>query len=424
MGIFNLGDINFRASDSRSGTTNLSGPKYNSSTFRYPIDLGSADKGHYLLININEQINTATPGISSGDKTVSYLNQAFSNQLNGFNTTSGTASNVVGAAGNILDAAKDTAIGKIAEAAVGGIEKLANFVGQKQNLDSATQGVKSFLKNIDPNIGVRTTRRIISTVALYMPDSLKFNYNQQYGDFGTTGGFQMASSGLSSAIDTYKNDSNSFKNGGQLKNAAPFLANFLTNKFIGGAAGKVLFSAGSGGMVNNPMKEILYSSPDFRSFRFDFLILPRSEKEALEVQNILDLLRFHQAPELVKGSGGFFMYPPSEFDISFYYNGQPNVNLPKLGSCVLTGIDVDYTPNGFSTYEVLGSTTSTYGGTGMPVGIRLGLNFKETEYITKSSPLIKPPNAPGVTPNLPQRDIAAENAASQAALDRQSGSGQ
>ena len=115
---------------------------------------------------------------------------------------------------------------------------------------------------------------------------------------------------------------------------------------------------------------------------------PRTSREAQEVQNILQKLRFHQAPELVKGTGGYFMYPPSEFDISFYYNGQVNPNLPKIGTCVLTNIDVDYAPNGWHAYEMPDSLRPEKGKTGMPVAIRLSLSFKETEYLVKGSPLL------------------------------------
>jgi len=47
-------------------------------------------------------------------------------------------------------------------------------------------------------------------------------------------------------------------------------------------------------------------------------------------------------------------------------------------------MDVDYAPGGFSAYEVP-NQKAKYGGTGMPVSIRLGLQFKETEIMTKNS---------------------------------------
>ncbi len=53
--------------------------------------------------------------------------------------------------------------------------------------------------------------------------------------------------------------------------------------------------------------------------------------------------------------------------------------------CVLESMDVNYAPNEFSTYEVYGENQPSLGGTGMPVGMQLTLNFKETQYITKNT---------------------------------------
>jgi hypothetical protein len=133
------------------------------------------------------------------------------------------------------------------------------------------------------------------------------------------------------------------------------------------------------------MMEVVYSSPEFRTFRFDFMFYPRSEKEALAVQDIISRFRFHQAPEVnTKFGNGYFMVPPSEFDISFFYNGKVNPNIPKISTCVMESMDVDYAPNGFSAYEIP-SENAQLGRTGMPVAIRMSLQFKETEIMTKTS---------------------------------------
>jgi len=50
----------------------------------------------------------------------------------------------------------------------------------------------------------------------------------------------------------------------------------------------------------------------------------------------------------------------------------------------LQNLTVDYAPGGFTSYEVPGQG-ATLGGTGMPVSIRVSLQFKETEMITKTS---------------------------------------
>jgi hypothetical protein len=139
------------------------------------------------------------------------------------------------------------------------------------------------------------------------------------------------------------------------------------------------------GAVVNPLLEVIYRAPQFRSFQYDFIFYPRDEREAVEVQKIINSLQYHQAPEFKQGSAGSLLIPPSEFDIEFYYGGKKNPNLPAVGNCVLKSIQVNYAPNGFSAYEVPGQN-ATVGGTGMPVAIQVSLQFQETTYLTKNEP--------------------------------------
>jgi hypothetical protein len=154
----------------------------------------------------------------------------------------------------------------------------------------------------------------------------------------------------------------------------------VANALGSGQTGQAILA--STGRVINPMLEMVYKSPAFRTFQFDFTFYPRDEREALEVQSILERFRFHQAPELLAGSEGFLV-PPSEFDIRFYYGGNLNPNIPGVTTCVLTSIDINYAPNGFAAYEVPGENGPELGRTGMPVAIQLTLQFQEVTYLTK-----------------------------------------
>jgi hypothetical protein len=404
MGLFNLlgGGISF-GTDARTGTSALADSKYKTGLFRYPIDLGAADKGHYILININEQINTSFPGtkVESALPSVLANKKLVSSQFGGYDTAAGLA-NASKLAQAATDAVLSTSVGQVVKSAVNFVGSIAPE-GVKDVTGAGLDAIKAVASNIDENIGVRTIRRITDTVALYMPSTLNFSYNQGYSQVSPGG--SMAQTGLSmlnSATETYRNSGNKADAAAITKNLSPFLFNYLAQQVPGGV-GQIMFTAGSGGKVQNPMLEILYSSPEFRTFRFDFLMFARSEVEALEVQKIIDLLRFHQAPELVKNSGGYFLYPPSEFDIAFYYNGLVNPNIPKISTCVLTSIETDYAPGGFATYEVEGESLPRMGRTGMPVGIRLSLSFKETEYLVKGSPLL--PNIRAGTTTTPFQGV-------------------
>jgi hypothetical protein len=396
MALFNLTDITFNGGKGATGPLSaLATTKFGINTYKYPTDLGSIDKAHYIVININEQARTQFPGTrdNSAKPTIVSNFQKTGVSAQGVGLVSTEFGRQVGQVGSELlgkAAGFLNSVGTGPNATFGGNGALDQTVqvlssGAAGGLQFAQQSVSNLFNN--PQF-TRTVRRITDTVCLYMPDTLGFSYNQSY-DTPTIGGTPVAAlmAGGASTVDAFNANKNNPRGLANAlgKNLSPFIASMLMNTT---GTGRTIFAA-STGVVQNPMLEILYSSPAFRTFRFDFMMYPRSEKEALEVQNIIDRLRFHQAPEVLKQGNGFFLVPPSEFDITFMYNGKENPNIPKISTCVLESIDTDYSPGGpFAAYEVPGQTSPTKGGTGMPVGIRLSLQFKETEIITKSSPLL------------------------------------
>jgi len=375
MSIFKLTNISFNKNStpqSNDARGNLVGSPYFSNTFRYPIDLGSSDKGHYMVIHVNEQIKTSYEGPTSSDSPTIFSNRRnLQNQI-------GTSFNTFGALSQLMQDAKN--VGGILKNAVETGEKVIGAITSKGNITNVGDA-----NSYRPALDVRTIRRTTDTIALYMPDTLNFTHQQNYSDISLGGGLFATAGAALSAVQGATNAAEMSDK--LLKNASPFVLYGLSR--LAGDIGAAAF-AGGFGAVANPQLELLYSSPSLRSFRFDFMFYPRTTKEAIEVQRILDRLRFHQAPEIlgsqnVGGVGGFFLVPPSEFDIKFYYNGQENPNIPEISTCVLTSLDIDYAPNGFSTYEVPNQSTPTKGRTGMPVAIRLSMEFKETEMLTKAN---------------------------------------
>ena len=57
MSLFGFGDIKFNKQNSRNfgPLSALEGTEFEKNTFRYPMDVGSTDKGHYLVIYIRQQ---------------------------------------------------------------------------------------------------------------------------------------------------------------------------------------------------------------------------------------------------------------------------------------------------------------------------------------------------------------------------------
>jgi len=404
MAFFSLTDIVFK--NNRNSNLKVDGPlralessEYETNTFRYPIDLGSYDKGHYMVIHINEQRETQFKGIQSSDQPTVIAQRNALQSTRGATNIGGSASTILNVAADLFNKAEKTDVGTAISSFLGTTLKsgVSNVLGKGNGssgftslINSISAGVSDSIKSTVAGISstsfTRTISRTTDTIALYMPDTLNYVYNQDYST-PSLGGDPIslvgAASAGTSAIDAYKNSSEADRGKNMVKNLAPFAFAALAKSQ--GDLGKVLFAAGTG-TVTNPMMEMIYTSPKFRTFNFSFMFYPRDEKEAAEVQNILERLRFHQAPEIKSNTGGFFLIPPSEFDIKFYYNGYENPNIPPITTCVLKSIDIDYAPDGWSAYESPNDFGQPdLGRTGMPVAIRLVLSFEETEIMTKDS---------------------------------------
>ena len=407
MALFGLSDISFsKGTSSRKGPlAALVGNEFATTTLKYPLDIGNADKAHYMVFYIKAQkatqfkftaardftsedyaqsgsVNSISGimnngGASLGQQLLSKVNSGLG-QLNA--KTNGALSGLTGALGKAaggLASSVDNLFGK-ASLSIGG-----NSASTSSHIDTSIKAItnKSFLK---------TTQLTTDAIALYMPDSLNYSYTQSYSDLnlGNEAGGKVLAAG-SSIIDAFKGGEGAAGTAGAVTKSAAKSAALEAGSLIASGVGKI---AGEGtaqlgfqaatGTVRNPMLEMVYSSPGFRSFQFEFTFYPRDEREALEVQRIIERFRFHQAPELVKGAEGFLI-PPSEFDIKFYYAGSMNPNIPAMATTVLTQIDVNYTPNGWTAYEVPGENKPALGRTGMPVAIQLALQFKETTFLTK-----------------------------------------
>jgi hypothetical protein len=399
MPFFSLTDIKIKDPTNTATQGSLLPSQYQSNVLRYPIDIGSLDKGHYMVIHINQQVKSRFKRPVAGEGDIPTILQ---NQQN-FGTKSAISQTVSGLSeiatdigntgvGGVLERGSQKAIDIVKK----GVNKTENTIDNSaleeitgvgtSVVRGASKTAKEVFNLLNSGDGLRTIERTVDSIALYMPDTINFTNNQQYSsmEFGSSPLALLAAA--TAGYSQIKDSSNRVEDA--VKNLTPFILNsFLRKQF--GNQGAGIYAAGTGTVIN-PQLEMIYTSPSFREFRFDFMLYPRSSKEAIEVQKILNRLRFHQAPEIFKEGagalGGFFLVPPSEFDIKFYYNGRINPNIPPISTCVLTSIDTDYAPNGWSAYEVPSdSGEPTMGKTGMPVGIRLSLNFQETEIMTKDN---------------------------------------
>lgn len=411
MPLFGFGDIQFRKGDSRGPLQPLiENNKFATTTLRYPLDIGNADKGHYMLLYIKKQeaskasdestptgftdaaaaalknpisgaitdvLNSARGAVKTnlGGELANGVQNAF-NQVN--NATGGVIGNLTSSVGSAFNSFK------------GAVGNLNNPFGQPNifNVSGAVAqeinrtNIKSLVVGSgDLARGIRKVTRTGQVIALYMPDTLQFDFTQNYENLSLSGAAGAAAGAAMQQLQNGGGPNSAV--GSAVKAGLIAKARDYAKEKVGdlGSLGGFLAL----GAVVNPLLEVIYQAPQFRTFQYDFIFYPRDEREAVEVQKIITSLQYHQAPEFKEGSAGSLLIPPSEFDIEFYYAGKKNENIPQTGNCVLKSIQVNYAPNGFSAYEVPGQN-ATLGGTGMPVAIQMSLQFQETSYLTKNTP--------------------------------------
>lgn len=388
MAFFSLTDIKYITDQARSFS--IEDGRFGIDNKRYPIDVGSADKGHYMMFFINVQERTQVGGYTTDFGSAKVLENMSGSQNvfssaqeilgKGLDYLSGLNTQTDSSISNLQYYTEDDGSDPYVSNGQSTIPPMVNSNTVVSKIGEAAKSLKDADLLKRGNF-FHTVKRTTDSVALYMPDTLQFDYHQSYSDVSVTkdmGNFGLAAQAGASLLD----QRNTVDKKTAIQNLSPFVADYIRNKGGGDSLFTAITAATGGVLATNPQLELIYQSPSFRNFRFSFMFYPRSKKEAQQVLGIIDTFRFHQAPEVLASSYGRFLVPPSEFDIKFFYNGIENPNIPQISTCVLTDISVDYAPSGFASYETL-TNTPERGGTGMPVAIRMDLAFKEVEIITK-----------------------------------------
>jgi hypothetical protein len=335
-----------------------------STILKYPLDVTqNFQNGHYMLFYVNVQEKTKydygkEDSVFVGDEDLKGLSAKEQRYIKLQEIRSGKNLRTDGGGGK----GNNTTYGVI------GVDKFGNEMkGQKASKN--IKGVSSAFNN---------TRRISDAVSIYLPPNVQDSTSATYNDSKTgVAGFLIASGAAA------------LKEGGD---AAAITKSIVagTKGLLGDSAaraiGGVAELAGAEGVealtkkafgnADNPYMEVLFDSMNLRTFTYNFNFAPKSQEEAYEVQRIIQLFRFHMAPELRPGVNRYLGLP-SQFDIHYMFlskSGQTSENnfYNKISTCVLQNCDVNYTPNGVKSFEDGGPTATT-----------MTLTFKEIELLTK-----------------------------------------
>ena len=224
-----------------------------------------------------------------------------------------------------------------------------------------------------------THTQVTSAIALYMPPGTKVNYGQNYGAEATElSGTTANTLGLAkSAVKT--TDQLKAIIGGVAGGLGQYGKNIVGEALsMVGAGDPIKLSSKAFGVAVNPHEEMFYEGPSFREFSYAFDFYPRDEKEMKDVQNIVKLFKYHQAPDLdMSKYGGRLFNVPSEFEIHYMYQDRVNNYMNKISKVACKGVDVQYgEEEQFSTFKPDAEGAA-------PVSTKVTLNFVELELMTK-----------------------------------------
>ena len=271
----------------------------------------------------------------------------------------------------------------------GGSDVRANYFADKQGREGLGSTINADVVQLEKQrkrgSGMssyhKTTKRITDSVAIYLPPNVQDTTSASYTG-AATGVVGAAAAGAFGVIENMgKKDYEAAASG--LVDAAKAIvgegairAATEITEAISGAEGTRGLINKAFGQADNPYMEVLFDKMELRTFAYNFTFSPKNKQETEDVQKIIALFRFHMSPEL-KGAANRFLTLPSEFDIHYMYQdqaGQASENdfYNKIATCVCTGCDVNYTPDGVKSFEG-----------GAPTKITMTLSFQETELLTK-----------------------------------------
>ena len=126
------------------------------------------------------------------------------------------------------------------------------------------------------------------------------------------------------------------------------------------------------GIIPNPNMELLFRSPELRTFGFAYRLTARSPAEATEIRRIIRFFKQGMSPKRQSGQQNYFLKTPNVFRVKFKTikdkNGSDrNKGMPKFKTCALKGFTTDYSPDQmWAAYE-----------DGQPVSVNIMMEFGE-----------------------------------------------
>ena len=242
------------------------------------------------------------------------------------------------------------------------------------------------------NTQSKTKANVKERVLLPIPANVNYQDNPKYNE-----GSGIAGKILPSLAKQIANDADASSIASTLQTAAAAgsqgLVTSILDKLPGLGGGAAQFTQNGFGKILNPYVEQVFGGIGMRTFNFNWKLVPRNDAETRAIKNILQVLRGRSLPDyaaklgLSANAGALdsgnisdrWLTVPHVFRLHWKNgdNGQRIDSLPKIKPCVMTDVQINYTPdNIWATYE--GAN---------PVAYDMTLGFTETEIITSQEVL-------------------------------------
>jgi hypothetical protein len=243
-------------------------------------------------------------------------------------------------------------------------------------IDTTTTQIGNFFNGAKSSDSLNVTMQDknsqqVAVIALYMPDTVSFQYAAEYGSTSLTNmGVQLAGA----AADKFGRSKRDKNTGKEKTTAIGAIASIGEGVFGNAGTGSDIakLALRTQGLAFNPQLQMLFDGITFRSYQLAFTFTPYSAEEAETVKKIIQTFRQYAAPEIRSGAGGLFFNVPCSFNVEFFFKGKINSNITRVAESVIKGIDVNYAPNGWAAHN-----------NGAPVQTTMTLDMQEIAIIDR-----------------------------------------
>jgi hypothetical protein len=336
------------------GAGNLGG---NFKSLRFPENVGTDEVPVYIRFVPQEVRYGGTEGLNPAQRPA--LKYGSANSVGG--SAAGASidgainqvkSQIGGAVESFASAAKQSISG------ISSIFKGTSFSSVTNDLGRLVSGKVNF-GLFSVNLGQKTNADTITSLGsinLYMPEGLSTGSSVKYAQIETgAAGALMSSKGISE-ID--KGTIEDVVKGVVINKAAKAMS----------AEMKAVAAAKTGKVLNNFSFQV-FDGVDYRSFKYEFRMVAKNERESLEIKNICDTFLFLMLPGRSAASGPQFYEIPCQWSIEYHRLGDKIKYFQQPGPCFLTNVDVTYN----------GDTGNNTYNDGAPMSVTLSLSFTEIE---------------------------------------------